>query len=285
MMAIPDTKTEVSAHFLDGRAPEDPKAPLKSYAKYIVGHPQFPRAIVNRLWAHFMGRGFVEPIDRMSERTKPSHPELLDALCAEFEKGGTRLHPLMKTILSSRAYQAACDAGKDHDPATHARMILKPQTPVQLLNLLNYTLNLDVFFQQFYKQFIDNKQLPETYRNPEVFRMYLHQFTSGLLAPTGTAPETVKYTGSVRLALKLMNSNDLQGLVKAEWGRLATILKERSSSEDRLTEIFYTLLSRPPRADEKERYLEYLKRKKEDKKAFEDIYWVLLNSTELYFNH
>ena len=82
-----------------------------------------------------------------------------------------------------------------------------------------------------------------------------------------------------------MNSNDLQGLVKAEWGRLAEILKEHPSAEDRLTEIFYTLLSRPPRADEKQRYLYYLKSKREDKKAFEDIYWVLLNSTELYFNH
>jgi hypothetical protein len=285
MMAIPDTKTEVGAHFLDGRTPEDPKAPLKSYAKYVVDHPLFPRAIVNRLWAHFMGRGFVEPIDKFSERTPPNHPELLDALCREFERGGTRLRPFMRTILTSKAYQAPCDAGRDHDPSTHARMILKPQSPVQVLNLLTWTLHLDVFFQQFYKQFVDNKQLPETYRNPEVFRMYLHQFTSGLLAPTGTAPETAKYTGSVRLALKLMNSHDLQGLVRAEWGRLATILKERESSEDRLAEIFYTLLSRPPHADEKARYLDYLKRKHEDKKAFEDIYWVLLNSTELYFNH
>ena len=39
--------------------------------------------------------------------------------------------------------------------------------------------------------------------------------------PDGNAPETSKYTGSVRLALKLMNSNDLQGLVRAEWGRWA----------------------------------------------------------------
>ena len=285
MMAIPDSKTEVSAHFLDGRPPEDPKQPLKSYAKYVVEHPQFPRAIVNRLWAHFMGRGFVEPVDKFSDKTRPNHPALLEALCGEFMKGETRLRPLMRTILLSKAYQAGCDSSKEHDPLTNARMIVKPQNPVQLLNTLVYTLNMDVFFKQFYKSFIENKELPEGYRNPEVFRMFLHQFTSGLLAPTGTAPEATKYTGSVRLALKLMNSNDLQGLVKAEWGRLAEILKERESAPDRLNEIFYTLLSRPPHADEKERYLEYLKRKNGDKKAFEDVYWVLLNSSELYFNH
>ena len=89
----------------------------------------------------------------------------------------------------------------------------------------------------------------------------------------------------MRLALKLMNSNDLQGLIKAEWGRMADILKKEETPEGRLNEIFLTLLSRPPRADEKERYLAYINRKKGVKNAYEDIYWVLVNSTELIFNH
>jgi hypothetical protein len=164
-------------------------------------------------------------------------------------------------------------------------MALKPFNPVQVLNFLSYTLNLEVFLKEFYKKFSENKDLPETYRNPEVFKMYLHQFTSGLLAPTGIAPEETRYTGSVRLALKLMNSNDLQGLVKAEWGRLADILKKDESPEGRLDEIFLTILSRPPTPAEKERYLAYLQRKKGAKAAYEDIYWVLINSTELIFNH
>jgi hypothetical protein len=144
---------------------------------------------------------------------------------------------------------------------------------------------MDVFLKEFYKKFTENKDLPETYRNPEVFRMYLHLFTQGLLAPSGTAPEETRYTGSVRLALKLMNSNDLQGLIKAEWGRLADILKREELPERRLQEIFLTLLSRPPTGPERERYLAYIQRKKGVKNAYEDIYWVLVNSTELIFNH
>jgi hypothetical protein len=284
-MMIPDSKTEVRARFLDGRAPDPAQPPLKALAAYVVDHKQFPRAIVNRLWAHFMGQGFVEPLDKFSEKSRPTHPELLDALCAEFAKGGTRIRPLVKTILTSRAYQASCSTLKETEGSTHAYMQLKPFNPVQVLNFLSYALNMDVFLQQFYKQFSDNKDLPETYRNPEVFRMYLHMFTSGLLAPTGIAPEETKYTGSVRLALKLMNANDLQGLIKAEWGRLADILKREESPEGRLDEIFLTLLSRPPKADEKARYLEYLQKKKNHKNAYEDIYWVLVNSTELIFNH
>jgi hypothetical protein len=284
-MRIPDSKTEVRAHFLDGKTPDPDQAPLKSLAASFVHHPQFSRAIVNRLWAHFMGRGFVEPIDKFSDKTQPSNPDLLDALCDQFEKDGTRLRPLMRTILLSKAYQAPCASIKDAPADAYASMALKPFNPVQVLNFLSYTLNLDVFLREFYRKFQENKDLPETYRNPEVFKMFLHQFTSGLLAPVGIAPEETRYTGSVRLALKLMNSNDLQGLVKAEWGRLADILKKESSPEGRLEEIFLTILSRPPNAAEKERYLAYLQRKNGVKNAYEDIYWVLINSTELIFNH
>jgi hypothetical protein len=284
-MMIPDSKTEVKPRFLDGRAPAPEQPPLKALAAYVVEHPQFPRAIVNRIWAHFMGRGFVEPLDKFSEKSRPTHPELLDALCADFVRGGTRLRALARTILTSRAYQASCATMKDVDASSHAVMQLKPFNPVQVLNFLTYALNMDVFLQEFYKKFTENKDLPETYRNPEVFRMYLHLFTQGLLAPSGIAPEETRYTGSVRLALKLMNSNDLQGLIKAEWGRMADILKREESPEGRLNEIFLTLVSRPPNAAEKARYLAYIQKKKGAKNAYEDIYWVLVNSTELIFNH
>jgi hypothetical protein len=284
-MMIPDSKIEVKPRFLDGHAPDPEQPPLKALAGYIVDHRLFPRAVVNRLWAHFMGRGFVEPLDKFSERSQPTHPELLDALSAEFTQEGTRLRPLVRTILRSRAYQASCATLRDAAPTSHAFMQLKPLNPVQVLNFLTYALNMDVFLQDFYKKFTANKELPETYRNPEVFRMYLHLFTQGLLAPTGIAPEETRYTGSVRLALKLMNSNDLQGLIKAEWGRMADILKREESPEGRLSEIFLTLLSRPPSAAEKERYLAYIRMKKGAKTAYEDIYWVLVNSTELIFNH
>ncbi len=288
-MMIPDTKTEVQAKFLDGRRPEADEPPLKALARFVVAHPNFNRAIVNRVWGHFMGRGFVEPVDKFTEKSRPSHPELLDALGADFEKEGTRLKPLMRRILMSKAYQAGCAQGKDVDPLSHAYMHLKPQNPVQVLNTLSYTLNMDVFLQQFYQGFLknfgDDNFFAKSYGNAEVFRMYLHLYAQGLLAPSGQAPEESKYTGSVRLALKLMNGNDLQNLIKAEWGRLADILKKQTTPEGRIEEIFLTLLSRPPDALEKARYAEYVARKKGDKKAYEDLYWVLLNSTELIFNH
>ena len=47
-------------------------------------NPFFARALVNRLWGHFLGRGLVEPMDDMRVTNPPSNPELLDALAHDF---------------------------------------------------------------------------------------------------------------------------------------------------------------------------------------------------------
>jgi hypothetical protein len=66
---------------------------------------RLPRTIVNRLWARFMGRGLVEPLDDMD---RPSwHPDLLDWLAEDLVAHGYDLRRTMEVILTSRAYQSA----------------------------------------------------------------------------------------------------------------------------------------------------------------------------------
>ena len=60
-------------------------------AKLIVGSEYLAKALVNRMWAHFLGYGFTKPIDDMGPHNPPTHPELLDALAAEFKS--QRLQP------------------------------------------------------------------------------------------------------------------------------------------------------------------------------------------------
>jgi hypothetical protein len=51
-------------------------------------NPYFIPAIVNRTWAHFFGRGIVNPVDDFQDKNKPSHPELTQALrdCPELSR-------------------------------------------------------------------------------------------------------------------------------------------------------------------------------------------------------
>jgi hypothetical protein len=72
------------------------------------------RVIVNRLWQHHMGRGLVAtPSDFGFQGEPPSHPELLDWLARELIKGGWRLRPIHKLIMTSAVYQQ----NADRDPA------------------------------------------------------------------------------------------------------------------------------------------------------------------------
>ena len=64
----------------------------------------FSRALVNRLWAEFLGRGFVEPLDDFNAQNPPSHPQTLDYLADEFVAGGFDLRTPIRLIVSSQAY-------------------------------------------------------------------------------------------------------------------------------------------------------------------------------------
>src|SRR5690606_24614463 len=63
----------------------------KELAEWIA-HPQNPltaRVYVNRIWHHLMGQGIVASVDNFGKLgDRPSHPELLDRLAAEFIEGG-----------------------------------------------------------------------------------------------------------------------------------------------------------------------------------------------------
>lgn len=79
-----------------------------AYAKWLTGgeHPLVARVLVNRFWMHHFGRGLVAtPGDFGLAGERPSHPELLDWLADEFVKGGWRLKPLHRLLVTSRAYR------------------------------------------------------------------------------------------------------------------------------------------------------------------------------------
>ncbi len=101
-------------HWLGKSAPTkkkaDPQATRAALANWITdadhgaGH-LLARVIVNRLWQHHLGRGIVgTPNDFGAQGDPPTHPELLDYLAAELIKGGWKLKPIHKLIMTSAVY-------------------------------------------------------------------------------------------------------------------------------------------------------------------------------------
>ena len=74
---------------------EDPRHRLVDWM-VDAKNPFFARAVANRYWAHFFGRGIVDPVDDMRVTNPPTNPELLDALAKDLVDNKFSLKHLVK---------------------------------------------------------------------------------------------------------------------------------------------------------------------------------------------
>ncbi|MCA9071479.1 MAG: DUF1549 domain-containing protein, partial [Planctomycetaceae bacterium] len=109
----PRTNEEVFAFALGTKQPEiSPEGDRRQLLANWMTAPDNPwlsRSFANRLWAHFCGRGLVEPIDDFRLTNPPSNPELLEALAKDFVEHQFDVRHLMKTIIASRTYQLSSE--------------------------------------------------------------------------------------------------------------------------------------------------------------------------------
>ena len=124
----PRRRQEVAPRFLNGslaRAMGD--NPREQLVDWMTApeNPYFSRAIVNRVWANFFGKGLVEPVDDFRPGNPPSHPELLEALAEDFRLSGYDLKHLMRVIAQSGTYQLSGDLNQTNreDAINHSRAL------------------------------------------------------------------------------------------------------------------------------------------------------------------
>jgi hypothetical protein len=71
-------------------------------------NPLLARVLVNRLWHHHFGAGIVRSVDDFGHQgERPTHPELLDWLAAEFMRSGWSIKHMHRLMLRSSAYRMA----------------------------------------------------------------------------------------------------------------------------------------------------------------------------------
>lgn len=118
-------------------ASDDPSLPTTgrrlAFAKHLTDgrHPLVARVIVNRIWLHHFGRGLVgTPGDFGVLGQRPTHPELLDWLAAEFMARGWSVKELHRLIMTSAAYRQSSRRNDkseaiDPDNRLYARMSIR----------------------------------------------------------------------------------------------------------------------------------------------------------------
>src|SRR5262249_47022724 len=109
-------------------------------AKWLTSpkNPYFARAMVNRVWAHFFGRGLVNPVDDMHDKNPASHPLLLEAMAEQFAAVGFAVNNLIHAISNSETYQRTRrpSGGNEADEALFSHMAIKVMAPEVLYDSL-----------------------------------------------------------------------------------------------------------------------------------------------------
>jgi len=262
-------KKTVAPRFLDEIDPPKDVSRREAFVQLLIRpeNPLFAKAVVNRYWARFFGRGIIDPVDDFSNRFKPSHPELLDKLSKEFVAQGHDLAWLIRTIVNSRTYQLS---SRKPENASADRFFsyadTRPLTPEQLYRSLTNVLGLQ-----------DGQGVM---KNPgDMLRQLRQRFGDEELADRGS------FQGTIPQALLIMNGSMPNGEIGRANNKLDKILKQFAAPEERLERIFLTVLCRRPSTREAATYLPYVKAAGGKKEPYEDLFWVLLNSSEFLFNH
>ena len=266
--------------YLDGRKiPQGPSVDRRvALGKFITdpNNDQFAKAMVNRMWAHLMGRGFVNPVDDFGAQTTPSHPELLDRLAADFKASGYDLRQLIRWIMASKPYNATSMATKanEKDESLFTHMALKPLSPEQLYDSLLVATEAhkvgsgDVDAQR--KAWLD--RFVVTFANDE-------------------DGETSAFQGTIPQALMMMNGELTQKATGGKAGSfLGKLIDQAQGAGPRaeslvVDRLFLAALSRHPSADEARKAKLYLDNNPDTLQVVEDLFWALLNSNEFALNH
>lgn len=94
----------------------------------------FATSYVNRVWAHLLGVGLIEPIDDLRAGNPPTNPELLDWLTREFIAHNFDVRWLVRTICASRTYQLSAQTNRwNEDDRRNYSHALPRRLPAEVL--------------------------------------------------------------------------------------------------------------------------------------------------------
>lgn len=289
-----DNNSPPMKHLLDGR-PMPPKLlggsapdvkgkdPRVAFATWLTApeNELFRNNMANRVWDHFFGRGIVEPIDDFRISNPPSNRELINELGSKLAAYKFDMRHLVRDICMSRTYQtnSTVNASNKGDDSQFSHAALRRLRADVLLDSLSQATDTQTRFDG----------LPRGERAVQVYdggRRYGSYFlkTFGLSTRATVCACETRNEPTFAQSLHLINGTTIQGKIN-ESKFLETFLKSGKNSDQGVDELYVRTLSRKPGPDEQKKLLDLVGSQAGDKKAFDDIFWALLNSTEFMFNH
>ncbi len=284
----PRTKKEPVPGLLGQGAPAITAGPERfdELARWMTSkeHPLFAKVQVNRVWAHLMGKGLVDPVDDFRLTNPPSIPPLMDVLSRRFIDDGFRLKPLLRLICASRVYQFSSvpnetNAGDDIN-FSHALVRRLPAEPLldAIYAALGQPLKMDKFPEIRRAGQIPGARFVIKSRKPSAPELFLKEFGK---PPRNTASECERSNeSSLSQVFTLTSGPGMDNLLKSKGNRLTLLLKEKKSPAEMVADLYWRTLNRPPSGAEASRLIPALEQAPDRRAALEDLAWSLMNSKE-----
>jgi hypothetical protein len=271
-----------SAEPLDLGPGRDPRAALAEWIRR-PGNPFFARAVVNRYWKHFFGRGLVEPEDDLRASNPPAVPALLDALADDFVRHGFDLKRLARTLATSRAYErsGAPNAWNGPDRQGVSRFLPRRLPAEVMLDAIDAVCGTSSPFDGL-PAGTRAVQLPDDGVD-----------TPGRFLDTFGRPRRETVCGCERGAepglsqsLHLLNSEEIEQKVCSPSGRAARWAAVPRPDDERVAELYRLAFSRLPTDEERSACLAHLARRRAEgrlRQGYEDLIWAVVNTKEFGF--
>jgi hypothetical protein len=265
---------------------EPAEDPRRGFAEWMTrpDNPYFARTMANRLWAHFLGRGIIHPIDDARSSNPASNPELLQVLADEFTQSGYDIRHLVRVITGSHAYrlESASHAGNAADTQSFARFYPRRLTAETLLDGISQVLEVPTEFAGGGGTFPPGTRaidLPDE----TVASSFLDVFGR---PARRTACECERADApSLSQALELVNSAEVHRKLTHAQGYARRLADSAMEPEALADEIFLRVLARPPREEERQAAVKFLGSQSDRAEGVRSLLWSLLATHEFLFNH
>ncbi len=293
------------------------KTRREQLADYVLAHDNFAKAYVNRMWAHFFGRGMNElpAADDFGGHNKVVHVDMLNKLGEEFKKYSYDTKQLIEWICNSDAYALSYQTNgladgkggnaKDEAAPYFTRMALKSMSPEVLFESLEVATRID--------------SIPNETEKKTKKEAWINRLVTSFGDDEGNE---VTFNGTIIQALLMMNGPELNFEVSRKDGTGAVdkaMAKHKGNDMAVINELYLMTLSRKPgNAPTIEVYAKNPKTGKDivdakgkpvvasrmsetqflqakavemkkmgvaPKAFYEDVFWSLLNTSEFMLNH
>lgn len=242
-------------------------------------NPFFAQAIANRTWAHYFGRGLVEPIDDMRATNPATNEPLMQALVAHLREVKYDLKAFTKTLLTSQTYQlsAVTNEGNADDTQHFSHARPKAMPAEVLLDALSQVTGVAEKFNGW----------PEGYRSIQVWdnRMPSYFFRIFGRPVRASVCECERSNEpSITQALHLLNSPEINEKISHKRGTARHLATSKFSVDEILDELYLRTLSRLPTDEERTVLRQAFPPGEADRRAaVEDVLWSVLNTKEFLF--